>query len=65
MQTPTGVTDGHGVQKLDIQRHGIDKLDIALKTQSTDSSELGWKFGVGVAAPWRINAGVYPFLYWE
>ena len=49
----------------DIQSHGINKSDAALKTQSTYSSELGWKFGTSDASPWRITAGVYPFLYWE
>jgi len=49
----------------DIQSHGINKTDAALKTQSTYSSELGWKFGTSDASPWRINTGGYPFLYWE
>jgi len=49
----------------DIQSHGINKTDAALKTQSTYSGELGWKFGTSDAAPWRMASGVYPSLYWE
>jgi hypothetical protein len=57
-----------------INYHGVDKDETALKTQTTYSNAangyglggLGWKFGNDANNPWKIDEGSsYPYLYWQ